>query len=682
MNGKLAASVSALALASCATAAHPPAPPPAAGGSGEVLIAAMNRAVDPCADFPEFASGAWRAANPLPASLPRWGPRDLSRAANRRQLQVLLEELSARRDWPAGSPEQQVGDYHASCMDEAGVEAKGLTPLAPLLAVIDGVNSQADLQRALRRLHELAIPVGFVLAGSMDNREPARLIANLSAGSLGLADRDAYLKPEPRYAEARARYRTHVARVLELGGMPAGNASPAAEAVLALEQHLAEASLDGAAAADPAATEHKLTLVQLEQLAPAIDWRGYFNEARLPLGDLNVAEPKLVQQLGRELVATPLATWKSYLTFQLLDSASPWLPRAFAQESFDFKEHDLVGAAAIGPRAQRCVESAEALLGEPLGRKYAERHFPPAAKAKVQGLIQALLVVLREEVAGLEWMSKATKQKALEKLATYNPQVGYPDQWKDWSGVVIRRDALWANVAAARRFNVDDNRQQVGKPTARDLWQLPASSAGAYLDLQLNQIVLPAGFLQPPAFDLGATDAVNQGSIGASIAHDLTHSIDAGGAELDALGRPRNWWSDEDRAQFEKRGQCVSDQFEGYFIEPGVHFQGKRVLSESIGDLAGAHLAWLALERSIESHPAPLLEGLTPEQQFFIALGQARGESVRLETQRQLVKTDPHPVSKFRLIGALSNLPEFQSAFACKAGAAMVRPPEKRCKVW
>jgi putative endopeptidase len=378
----------------------------------------------------------------------------------------------------------------------------------------------------------------------------------------------------------------------------------------------------------------------------------------------------------------PVAIWKLYLTWQLLESASPWLSRPFVEESFGFKDKYLGGASELKPRALRCVEATEALLGDALARKYVERHFPPAAKAKVKAMINALIDALKEQVVTESWMGPEAKKMALDKLATYRPVVGYPDTWKDYGALTIRRGPFWANVAAGRRLNVDEDRRRIGKPTDRDFWIIPPSSPDAAIDVQLNTIVLPAGYLQAWAFSLDATDAVNYGAIGAAIAHDLTHSLDTLGNQFDAAGRPKSWWTEADLKNFQERGQCVVDQFEGYFIEPGVHHQGKLVLGESIGDLAGVRLAYLVLEKSMAGHAAPVLDGFTPEQQFFISWGQFRGAAERLELQRQMVKGDPHPVAKFRVIGPLSNLPEFQQAFACKAGAAMVRPPEKRCAVW
>jgi putative endopeptidase len=644
-----------------------------------IQLGDLDKAADPCTDFYAFANGAWRAANPIPAGTQRWSRRLAAREANRQQLKTLLEELAAKADRPPGSVEQQLGDHFAACMDEAAIDAAGVSPLAPLLAEIAAVRDRAGIERMLSRLHELAIPALFVVTGNSDYHDPASVIVDIAAGGLGLPDRDYYSKPEPRFAEARARYRAHVTKVLALGGMPAEPARKAAEEILALETRLAEARLAPAVAADPAATAHKRPFAQL---AAHFDWERYFAEARLPRADLNVAEPEFLERLDLELGATPVAVWKAYLTWHLLESASPSLSKPFVDESFAFKDKFLGGATEMKPRATRCLESTEALLGEPLGRKYAERYFPPAAKAKVQEIAQALLAVLKEELGGLRWMTPATKQQALAKLATYDVKVGYPDAWTDYSALVIRRDAFWANVAAARRFGVDANRGRVGQRTSREVWQLPPSSPDAYIDIQLNQMALPAGFLQAPAFDLAATDAVNYGAIGIGVAHDFTHAIDASGAEFDATGRPVTWWTEADRQAFQQRGQCVVEQYDGYLIEPGVHHQGRQVFGEATGDLAGVRLAYLALERSMQRHPVPVTDGFSPEQQFFIAWGQYRGAAESLELQRQLVKEDPHPTSKYRVIGPLSNTPELQQAFACKAGSAMVRPPERRCAVW
>jgi putative endopeptidase len=638
-----------------------------------VAVADLDRRVDPCTDFFAFANGAWMSANPIPEGAERWSRRAVAREANQKKIEGLLEEMAATKERPSGGAEQIIGDYYASCVDEAGVDAAGLTPLSPRLAEIEEAHTVADVQRMIRRMHEIAIPVPFGLSGAPDYHDPRKLVATLVAGSLGMPNRDDYLKPEPPFVDAREKYRARVARVLQLAGVPGEAARNGAEAVLALETRLAAASLDSAAAADPVATDHVMTFAQLEALAPAVGWPAYFDEAKLPRVDLVVAEPKLLEQIDKELKETPVAVWKSYLTWHLLDSASPWLSKAFVDAN----------AAEKKPRATLCAESTDALFPDAVGKVYVERYFPPAAKTRVEGVIGSMMAVLKDDVAHVEWMQPETRKRALEKLATYSALVGYPDRWKSYASVTIRRETLWANIAAARRFNVDDNRDQIGKPTAAQLWQLPSSSTAlAYLDLQLNEIVLPAGFLQWPQFDSEANDAVVYGAVGAGVAHDMTHGIDADGSTVDPFGRPIPWWSDADRKEFGKRSQCVIDQVEAFEIEPGLRHRGKVVLNEAIGDLAGIRIAYLAFEKSLARHPVPVVDGFTPEQQFFLSAAQARAEEVRVEAERRMVEHDPHPVSKFRVNGTFANTPAFQQAFACKAGAAMVRPAEQRCSVW
>jgi len=626
----------------------------------------LNRQVEACTDFYEFANGTWRADNPIPASLPRWSRRLAAHDGNWHRQQSVLEATASKKDWRQGSAEQVAGDYYASCME------------------IDHALTLADVERNIRRLQDLAIPVAFGSSSTPGYHDPLHIVEALVAGGLGLPDRDYYLSNEPRFAEAREKYQAHVVTVLTLGGMSDAQARAAAPHIVSLEKRLAEASLDSATAADPAATDHMVTFAQLKTLAPHFDWEAYFDEANLPKAPVNVAEPKFLQQLDRALQETPIATWKAYLKWQLLESASPSLSKRFAQESFNFKDRYLGKAIESKGRAQSCVESTDALFGDALAQQYVKTYFPPAAKAQVQGIVHNLRIALREQIMAVQWMAPQTKKVALQKLAATDVQVGYPDHWKDYSRVSVRRDAFWNNAAAARRFNVNEERQQVGKPTPRDFW-LPTptpSSADGYLIVELNKMVLPAGVLQPPFFNPDATDAVNYGAFGIAVAHDLTHFIDSLGAANDLQGHPTNWWTDADRQQFNQRGQCVVDQFDGYFIEPGVHHDGKRVLSESIADLAGIHIAFAALQRSMRTHPVPVVDGFTPEQQFFISWGQTSGAAMRLESQRQLISSDPHPVPKFRVIGPLSNSREFQQAFSCQVSAQMVRPPEKRCKVW
>jgi putative endopeptidase len=643
----------------------------------------LDRSVSPCTDFFEFANGAWRAANPIPPSMTRWSRRWAAGEAAKRQLKTILDEVSAKADWPKGSVEQLIGDDYAACMDEKRIDELGVEPIRPLLAEIDGLKDIDGVQSMIGRFHAMGIAVPFGLYASSDNHDPSRVIADVSASGLGLPDRDYYVKTEERFQEARKKYHSHVLKMLEMSGASRAEAMKGSEAVFAMEKQLAVASLDNVALRDPRATDHKTTFLELTNLAPDFDWPSYFAAAKLPRAALNLQEPEFLKAVDRLMLEAPLASWKGYLKWHLVRAAAPHLSSAFAAESFAFNEQYLGGATEMKPRWKLCAESTDRQLGEALGRKYVERYFPPEAKAGMQELVKNLLLAMGDTIRGLDWMSPETKKQALEKLRTFNPKIGYPDRWKDYSRVEIRRDAHWANVVAGRRFNVADDRAQIGKPVDRGRWGMTPPTSNAYYNPLLNEIVFPAGILQPPAFDVHATDAVNYGAIGVVIGHEISHGFDDQGAQYDARGRLRNWWTPTDLERFRERGQCVVDQFEGYSIEPGIHHNGKLVLGESIGDLAGARIAYRAFLKSREGKPpAPTIDGFTPEQQFFIAWGQFRGDEIRPETQRLMVQTDPHPIAKYRVIGPLSNLPEFQKAFACPADAPMVRPPAKRCEVW
>jgi endothelin-converting enzyme/putative endopeptidase len=613
----------------------------------------------------------------------RWSRRWAAGEAVKDQLNAILDEVSARTDWPKGSVEQLIGDHYGACMDEAGVEKLGLEPVKPLLAEIEALSGIAGVERMIARFHELGIGVPFSLTGSPDSHDPTRVIADLHAAGLGLPDRDYYVKTEPRFREAREKYRAHVAHLIELAGKSRAESRRDAEAVFSMEKQLALASLDNVALRDPRATDHKTTFVGLTNLAPNFDWPGYFAAARLPRAALNVRQPEFLRAMDRLMLETPLASWKAYLRWHLLRSAAPHLSAAFVQESFAFNEAYLGGAKEMKPRGKRCVESTDSVLGEALGRKYVERHFPPEAKARMRELVKNLLLAMGDTIRDLDWMEARTKAKALEKLATFDPKIGYPDRWKDHSKVEIARGAYWANVAAGRRWSVADDRAQIGKPVDRGRWGMTPPTSNAYYNPLLNEIVFPAGILQPPAFSMDATDAVNYGAIGVVIGHEISHGFDDQGASYDAQGRLANWWSPADLAEFRERGRCVVEQFEGYEVEPGLRHDGRLVLGEATSDLAGAKIAYRAFLRSLEGEPpAPTLDGFTPEQQFFIAWGQFRGDAIRPETQRLMVQGDPHPTGKYRVIGPLSNLPEFQRAFGCPPDAPMVRPPERRCEVF
>ena len=643
----------------------------------------VDQKADPCTDFFEYANGAWRAENPIPASMPRWSRRWASGELSKEQLKTILEEVSARKDWKKGSVEQLIGDYYGSCMNESKINQQGITPIKPLLSEIDNVKTSADLQKVIAQLHELQVPVPFGLVATSDNHNPSDVIADIYASGLGLPDRDYYVKEEPRFKEAREKYRAHIVNMFKLAGYNDASAKEASDSVFEFETNLAKSQLDNVELRDPAATDHKTTFADLQKMVPHFDWAAYYQRTGIAQADLNVDQPKFMQELERQLTQTPLPVWKTYLKWQLLTSAAKSLSDPFVQENFAFYGKYLSGASEMKPRWKRCVESEDAGLGEALGQKYVERYFPPAAKARMQDLVKNLLAGMKQTIDGLDWMSPETKTKALEKLSTFNPKIGYPDKWKDYSKVSIGRDSYWSNVVAGRKFNFEDDHGTINKPVDRGRWGMTPPTSDAYYNPLLNEIVFPAGILQSPAFRMDATDAVNYGAIGVVIGHEISHGFDDQGAQFDAQGRLQNWWTPDDYKRFQAKAQCVVKQFDSYFIEPGIHHNGKLVLGESIGDLAGAKIAYLAYKISQQGKPpAPTIDGFTPDQQFFIAWGQFRGDEIRPETQRLMVQSDPHPIAKYRVIGPVSNLPAFQNTFQCKAGSPMVRAEDQRCEVW
>ncbi|HWY55454.1 MAG TPA: M13 family metallopeptidase [Terriglobales bacterium] len=644
----------------------------------------IDRKANPCQDFYEFANGNWRANNPIPPSMVMWSKRWAAGESTKEVLHGILEDAAAHSSTvPPKSTERLIGDYYGACMNEKQIDAQGVKAINRELELIQSIGSMADLQRVIARLHKEAIFAPFVFRSTQDSHNPQRVIADAGARGLGLPDRDYYFKDDDKSKETRQKYVEHVAAIFVLAGSDKV-AAAAAQVVMRMETSLAGASLTKVELRDPYARDHPMKLDEVQKLTPDFNWGEYFRASNVdPRVVLNVEQPKFMQEFQRQLQETSLADWKTYLTWQVLSTAAPALSTPFVQEDFAFNQQYLQGAIEMKPRWKRCVESTDANLGEALGKKYIEKTFSPEAKARIQEMVKNILLALHADILTLTWMSDGTKQKALEKLSTFNPKVGYPDKWKDYSSVEITRDSYWNDVVEARRFGVRDDAQLIGKPVDRLRWGMTTPTSNAYYDPRLNEIVFAAGILLPPMFDVNATDAVNYGGIGPVIGHEISHGFDDQGAKFDATGELKNWWTPADYKEFQSRGQCVVDQFSAYTVDGGLHENGKLVLGESIGDLGGVKLAYLAFQKSMEGKPRPPdQDGFTPEQQFFISWGQSRGDEMRPDAQRQYVLTNPHPVSKYRVIGPLCNLPEFQKAFSCKAGDAMVRPVELRCSVW
>src|SRR5947207_8539509 len=591
-----------------------------------IQVGDLDRNADPCTDFFQYSNGTWRSQNPIPAYMDRWSRRWEAGEKAKDQLKVILDDVSSRTDWPRGSVEQLVGDYYGSCMNEARVNQLGITPALPMLRDIDGMKNAKDLHDMIYRLHELGIFVPFGLVSQPDNYNPSQTIATIFARGLGLPDRDYYLKPEQRFQEAREKYLVHVENMFKLAGYEDANAKAAAKTVFELEKKLAENSLDNVALRDPQQTDHKTSFSDLKKMTSSFDWEAYFSAAGIPHVDLNVAEPKFMAEVDRQFRDTPIADWKTYLKWQLLHGQADVLSDPFGKENFAFYGQYLSGAKELKPRWKRCAESTDQLLGEALGKKYVEKYFPEEAKARALEMVNNILAAMQDTIEGLEWMGPDTKKKALEKLTTFNPKIGYPDKWKEYSSISLSRESFWTNEVAAAKWNiVSDTWALIGKPTDRGRWGMTPPTSNAYYNPLLNEIVFPAGILQPPAFDVKGVDAVNYGSIGVVIGHEISHGFDDQGAQFDAQGSLNNWWTPDDLKRFHEKTQCVADQFENYFIEPGIHHNGKLVLGESIGDFAGAKIAYLAFQKARQTNPAPTLDGFTPDQQFFIAWDQFRG---------------------------------------------------------
>ena len=642
----------------------------------------LDRKVDPCTNFYEFSNGTWRAENPIPNSMDRWSRRWKAGETNKDQLRIILDDVSSH---PAtkGTPAQLTGDFYAACVNQKAIDTAGIKPLQPMLDRIAAIKTLADLQAVVIALQSDGVQVPFNLASTSDVHAPENVIADVGAGGLGLPDRDYYLKPDKRFADARAGYLLHIAKIFELAGSSPADAKNAAETVMTFETALAKATLDNVTLRDPSATDHKMTFAQLQQLTPHFDWAAYYRSAKLAPADLNVDQPEFMKEVDRQFTTTSIPAWKTYLRWQVLNTFADKLSTPFVDANFAFYQKELAGVGELKPRPTRCAEQTDSALGEALGQEYVKRYFPPEAKARATEMVNNIVAAMHDTIEGADWMTPETKKKAVEKLSTLNVKVGYPNKWKDYSSVVVARDDYFGDVLATTQFQIADDRSKIGKPVNRDLWGMTPPTSNAYYNPLLNEIVFPAGILQPPAFSVNVTDAVNYGAIGVVIGHEISHGFDDQGAQFDAQGRLKNWWNAEDLKRFQEKTGCVMRQFDGYTIDGDIHINGKLVLGESIGDLGGVKIAFLAFQKSQQGKPpAPTIDGFTPDQQFFIAWGQFRGDETRPETQKMMVQGDPHPVAKFRVLGPLSNFSSFAEAFSCKAGSAMVRPDKDRCVVW
>jgi putative endopeptidase len=638
-----------------------------------------------CEDFYQYANGGWIAKNEIPPAFSSWGITSPLREKNIATLHEILEAAAKNGAAAKGSNEQKIGDFYASCMDEAKIEAAGAKPLTPELAAINNLKSSRDLPAMLAHLHSIGVPAIFGFGAGQDFKKSDSVIAITGQGGLGLPDRDFYLKDDEKSKRTRDAYVSHMTNMFKLLGDDADKAGAEAQTVMKIETQLAQVSLDRVSRRDASKQYHKMSPDDLKNVMANFDWPTYIKKTGAPkFTEINVAHPDFFKGVDQMLTSVPVDDWKTYLRWHLVHDAADALSTAFVNENFNFYSKTLNGTKEIQPRWRRCVIATDQSLGEALGEVYVKKAFPPEAKARMKELVNNLIVALREDLPTLDWMSEPTRQAAIAKLNAFAVKIGYPDKWRDYSSLKIERASFIDNLLRSSQFARRRNLAKMGQPVDRTEWGMTPPTVNAYNNSLMNEIVFPAGILQPPYFDLSADDALNYGAIGAVIGHEMSHGFDDQGRKFDLHGNLTDWWTEADAKNYTDRATCVEKQFSSFRVEEvSLNQNGKLVLGESIGDLGGLKISWLAFQKSMQGKPRPAdIDGFTPEQRFFLGWAQVWGRKQTLEAMRQQILTDPHPLAQFRVNGPLSNMPQFAEAFNCKPGDAMVRPPDQRCQVW
>ncbi len=667
--------------ADAAASANPPALNPAD----------MDRGVKPGDDFYHFAGGTWLKDHPVPADQTRWGSFNMLIEHNKDVLHGILDECAAYANGPHNEinpNKQKVGDFYASGMDEKAIDADGVKPLAPFFAKIDALKDAAGLPALLAAMHKSSIGGLFEFGVNADEKNSETDIAQLGQGGLGMPDRDYYLLDDNRSKTLREQYEQHVARMFALLGDPADKAATEARTVLSFETELARASKTRVDLRDPLGNYHKMTVADLEKSAPGFEWKAYFTDLGNPEpGGLDVGQPEFVAAAVKLAASAPIDEVKTYLRWHLVNDTARFLSPPFVDEHFAFFGKALTGQQENLPRWKRVLAATDGALGEALGQFYVAKTFPPEAKARALAEVKDLMAALRDKLTNIEWMGPQTRTAALEKLDKFTVKIGYPDKWRDYSRLDIKRQPYVLNVLAAA--DVRERPAVIAKinhPVDKTEWGMTPPTVNAYYNPVRNEIVFPAGILQPPFFNATADDAVNYGGIGGVIGHEMTHGFDDQGRQYDAEGNLKNWWSDEDLKHFEERAGRIVKQFYGYEIAPGEHVNGKLTEGENIADMGGIKVSYAALEKALDRQGADAhtktIDGFTPEQRFFLGWAQVWRANIRPEEARRLLKIDPHSPTRFRCNGPLSNLPEFQKAFDVPDGSPMVRPADERVQIW
>jgi endothelin-converting enzyme/putative endopeptidase len=642
-------------------------------------VKAIDKAANPCQDFYQYACGNWLTRNPIPADQARWGRFQELDERNKQALRAILD-TAAKPEPGRDSVTRQIGDYYAACMDEKGIDARGLAPLQAEFDRIRQLSDKAQLAAEIARLHRIGVASLFEFSSGQDFKDSTKVVAQLDQGGIGLPDRDYYLKDDRKSVELRQKYLAHVQRMFELAGRTPETAKAYAATVMRMETELAKGSLDNVSRRDPEKIYHPMKKADVAALAPAFQWAEYYAGARAPdFQAIVVSSPEFFQAIDRQIQDTTLEDWRVYFGWHLLHSEAPLLPSVFVQENFEFYGRTLTGATEMRPRWKHCVDFTDNQLGEALGKTYVEKTFGATGKERTLKMVHALEKALGEDIEKLPWMTATTKKGALIKLQAITNKIGYPDHWRDYSSVEIQRDDAIGNGFRADQYEFQRQLNKIGKPVDRLEWSMTPPTVNAYYDPQMNNINFPAGILQPPFFDSAIDDAVNFGGIGMVIGHELTHGFDDQGRQFDPKGNLQDWWRPADAKEFQQRAACVDDEYASFTVAPGVHINGKLTLGENTADNGGVRVALMALLNTIGKE-AKKIDGFTPEQRFFLSFGQVWCSGEREESLRLQVATNPHSPPKFRVNGVVQNMPEFQKAFSCKAGQPMAKA--NVCRVW
>jgi endothelin-converting enzyme/putative endopeptidase len=649
-------------------------------------LPSMDRTADPCVDFYQYTCGGWMKRNPIPPDQARWDVYSKLANDNLQFLWGILDDLSkpaVAGAAPRNATQQKIGDYFASCMDTAAVDKRGVEPIAGSLKQIAEMKSKAEFGRWLASQHlQGSHPdLLFGFGADQDFGDATQVIAFATGGGLGMPDRDYYLKTDAKSVEQRATYVEHVAKMLVLSGESEAQAKADATTVMRMETALATASLSRVDKRDPYKLYHKMAPAELAKLAPSFDWTAYFSGVGLGSAQaVNVTEPEFYKAVETELQRETLEDWKSYFRGHVVNGAAEFLSKPFVDENFNFNFKYLRGVAEQKPRWKRCVGDVDHLLGEALGQEFVSRTFSPKTKQETVRMTELIEKAMAGEINGLDWMSPETKRQALVKLNGIRNKVGYPDKWRDYSTVQIAANDFFANYKSAASFEAHRDLNKIGKPVDRNEWQMTPPTVNAYYNPQMNDINFPAGVLQPPLYDPKMDDAPNYGNTGSTIGHELTHGFDDEGRQFDAAGNLKDWWTAEDAKKFEEKINCVRDQFAQYVVVDDIKINSKLTSGEDVADLGGTLLAYVAWREATKELKLEPQEGFTPEQRFFVGFAQWACENARPEELRVNAVIDPHSPGKYRINGIVSDLPEFQKAFGCKAGQPMVRA--QACKVW